>query len=140
MGSSRLFLTSRLPVPVFADLMPRVILSRWRLFLRSCCKALRKLPPARRTCVWLALLGFASTDVGWTQTLQLSPADILQRARPGSIPVTSSPATEATAPAGPDFSRVRMSQLLVPMQKESPAVASVASHELLLRAGVVRQA
>jgi hypothetical protein len=79
--------------------MPRVILSRWRLFLRSCCKALRKLPPARRTCVWLALLGFASTDVGWTQTLQLSPADILQRARPGSIPVTPSPATEATAPA-----------------------------------------
>lgn len=72
---------------------------------------------------WLAVMLLAWTAAGVGQTLQLSPAEILQRARPGTpapAPEAAKPGAEPARPATP-----------VPV-KESPAALPVAQAYLYL--------
>ena len=61
-------------------------------------------------------------------------------AAPSAATKPSTTSESIPLPPSPDFSRVRMSNLFIPTQKEVPQDAVVSSHILLTRAGFIRQA
>ena len=69
----------------------------------------------------------------------VAAADARGAGAPGTVAGLGGSVENAATPPPEDPSTMRLSQLLLPTLRESPADAEVISHQLMLRAGMVRQ-